>query len=357
MTKNVGKKIVLLFGTVVVGLVFLEVAARVRMHLKYGRATSEFYTSTRDAKSGIKVPDPNQTVGPIHIDSRGFRGEDLVMPKPADVVRIAYLGGSTTFCTEATSDAATWPAALCARLAEEFEGVRFEPVNAALPALRADDSRRNLEHRVAPLQPDVVFIYHATNDISRDTRDLADAQGVFTGDGGKQSWLARHSVAWDLIEKNVRVAARQQASSDTQGRLDFEPTALAEGFRDVLTRLVDEASAVTALVVIPTFSTRFRAEQTPEERLAACNTALFYMPYMTVDRILETFAAYNAVLRDVARSTGALLVEGEDEIPADGTHFTDSIHFTDEGSRRMVQRILPRLVADERFQAIVRSKR
>ncbi len=351
------QKILLLIGTLVVGLALLEAAARVRMHLRYGHTGGEFYTSTRDAKSGLKVPDPNQTAGAIHINSLGFRGRDLLEPKPTDVVRVAFLGGSTTFCTEASSDDATWPALLCRRLGERFEGVRFEPVNAALPALRADDSRRNLEHRVRPLDPDVVFVYHATNDISRDTRNLADAAGIFTGDGGKPSWLAERSVAWDLIEKNVRVKARQHAASSEDGRLEFDPASLAEGFRDVLTRLVNEAGAAAPLVVVPTFSTRFRPSQPDDVKLEACNTALFYMPYMTVDRLLETFAAYNEIVRQVGRSTGALLIEGEDEIPGDGAHFTDSVHFTDLGCEAMVERLLPRLVTDERFLAIVASKR
>ena len=136
------KRVLLLVATIVLGLGFLEVAARVRMKLKYGRATSEFYTSTRDPRTGLKVPDPNQDVGPISINSLGFRGPEIDESKPDATIRIAFLGGSTTFCTEASADEATWPAVLCARLAERFPSVAFEYVNAALPAMRADDSRR-----------------------------------------------------------------------------------------------------------------------------------------------------------------------------------------------------------------------
>jgi len=351
------KRVLLLLATTVLGLGFLEIAARVRMKLKYGRATSEFYTSSRDPRTGLKVPDPDQHVGPININSLGFRGPDVAEKKPPGTIRVAFLGGSTTFCTEASSDAATWPAVLCAKLSERFAPIRFEYVNAALPALRADDSRRNLEHRVAPLDPDVIFVYHATNDISRDTRDLADSTGIFTGDGGKQSWLASVSVAWDLIEKNIRVASRQQASSSDEGRLEYDTASLAGEFRDVMTGLLTEAGRSAPLVVVPSFSTRFRASQSESERLEACNTALYYMPYMTVEGLLELFSAYNGVLREVAATTGALLIGGEEEIPGDGTHFTDSVHFTDEGSRRMADRIVEPLVADERFMNIVESRR
>ena len=116
------KRVLLLVATIVLGLGFLEAAARVRMKLKYGRATSEFYTSTRDPRTGLKIPDANQSVGPISINALGFRGPDLAETTPPATVRIAFLGGSTTFCTEASADAATWPAVLCAMLDERYPG-------------------------------------------------------------------------------------------------------------------------------------------------------------------------------------------------------------------------------------------
>jgi hypothetical protein len=69
------------------------------------------------------------------------------------------------------------------------------------------------------------------------------------------------------------------------------------------------------------------------------------MPFMTADGILEGFAEYNRVIREVAAATGCLLIEGEDTIPGDDVHFVDSVHFSAEGCRLMAARVAEALVA------------
>jgi len=329
---------------------------RVRMKLKYGRTTNEFYASYVHPEAGFRVPVPSQEIGPIHINSDGFRGPELENPKPEGRIRIAFLGASTTFCAEASSDAKTWPAQLVRMLGERFPRNEFDYVNGGIPGIGADESLRNLEHRIAPLQPDVVVIYHATNDLSRDTRLLAESRGLFTVKGDERSLLARISVTWDLIEKNLKVRARSRAAKESEGRLQYDAKELAEKYRAVLTRLVDRAKALSERVVVVTFSTRLREEQSPEERLAASNTSLLYMPYMTVEGLLEGFAAYNQVNREVATGTGCLLVDGEHSIPATSEIFKDSVHLTDLGCEKMAERIFARLVADPQFLELVKSR-
>ncbi|MBI4881061.1 MAG: SGNH/GDSL hydrolase family protein [Planctomycetes bacterium] len=351
------QKPLLALSIVVLGLLALEAAARVRMLWKYGRADTELYRSEFDPQARITAPVPNQDAGFIHINAQGFRGPDLIEPKPAGALRIAFLGGSTTFCAETRSDEATWPAQVCRLLEEQTPGIRFEYINAGLPALRAADSQRYLEARVARCQPDVIVIYHATNDMSRDTRDLAGQQGLFTGDGGRQSALARLSVAWDLVEKNLRVKARQRASGGAADRLRFDPEELARGFQGALESLIRSAEERAELVAVLTFSIRLRSEQTPEEQLEACSTSLFYMPYMDVGRLAAGFAAYNGAIRAATAATGALLIDGEDEIPGDAVHFNDSVHLTDAGCRAMAERVARRLLADERFLSLIEARR
>jgi hypothetical protein len=55
----------------------------------------------------------------------------------------------------------------------------------------------------------------------------------------------------------------------------------------------------------------------------------------------------------VARDTGVLLIEGEQEIPGDMAHFHDSVHFTDAGSAAMAQRVSRALINNDRVRAIV----
>jgi hypothetical protein len=107
------------------------------------------------------------------------------------------------------------------------------------------------------------------------------------------------------------------------------------------------------LVLVSTFSHKLRPEQSPAERLAACNTALYYMPYMSVDGLARGYDAYNRVIREAARDTGALLVDGEDRIPGDDLHFKDSVHLSARGCTLQAHRVSEALLAAHAFHALL----
>jgi lysophospholipase L1-like esterase len=335
-------KLALSLGTFVVLLLGVEGAARVRQWARYGTfgAIHEFAV---DPDTGLAIPPPGRVTETMTINSLGFRGPEL--EASAEGVRIAFLGASTTFCAEASSDAATWPSLVCDRLRERFPGASFDYVNAGVAGYTMAQTRLGLAHRVAPTEPDVIVIYHATNDLTRNSREEARRQGVYRGHADQSSWLADWSLAWYLVGKNLLLRTREQAARSGEGRLEVDAEALAAPFRDELRALVDEARERAELVALATFSHRARPEQTPEERFEACSTSLYYMPYMTPDGLLESFAAYNRVIREVAREKGVLLLECAEAIPGDGVHFNDSVHFTDAGCAAMAECVAAGLAA------------
>ena len=85
-------------------------------------------------------------------------------------------------------------------------------------------------------------------------------------------------------------------------------------------------------------------------------SAVYYMPWMTIDGMVQGFEEYNRVIRDVARRTGALLIDDENRIPADEIHYNDSIHFKDAGSRVMADRVSDALLATPTFRSLVASR-
>jgi lysophospholipase L1-like esterase len=76
------------------------------------------------------------------------------------------------------------------------------------------------------------------------------------------------------------------------------------------------------------------------------------MPFMTPSGLIASYARYNEVIRDVAASTGAILIDGEHTIPGDAEHFSDSVHFTDAGSRAMADRVLRALTEDHSVRKV-----
>lgn len=326
----------------------IEGAARVRQRLKYGTfgRVQEFAT---DPSTGLLTLVPGRDTGAITINSLGLRGDEITSPKPAGTRRIAFLGASTTYCAEVSSNAATWPARVHAELAAQVRSCTLDFINAGVPGYTLEETTSNLEKRVAPLEPDVIVFYEATNDLTRDTRRLAQAQGVYTEHADSDSWPSRVSLAWYLVEKNLVLRGRQRAAQGAVGRVQFDPRELSRGFEQRLRRFVELASQRAELVALVTFCVHVRREQGPEQQLDACNTSLYYMPYMTPELLLAGFEEYNRVIRAVAGDTGSLLIEAADAVPGDKQHFNDSVHLKDAGCVALASAIARALLADPRF--------
>ena len=144
----------------------------------------------------------------------------------------------------------------------DFPAARFDFVNAGVPGYLVKSTRLNLKHKVAALQPDIIVVYHLTNDLSGEVRDLAVAQGLSgAADIGQQSWLETHSLLWELVLKNLRVmqAQRKAPLSDAK-RLRLDARELGRGFESDLSGLLQDAAAVSSRVVMATFSKRLRAD-------------------------------------------------------------------------------------------------
>ncbi|MGQ0554106.1 MAG: SGNH/GDSL hydrolase family protein [Planctomycetota bacterium] len=353
------------------GLLVIEGAERFRQWSQYGRVGS-FYAFRTDPVSGLLLPAPGVTEGRgrrIEVDSRGFRSPELELPKPAGRLRLAFLGGSTVFCAEASSNEATWPARVAAGLRQHLPqlgpselhlpelgqpSVDLDFLNAGSAGFTTTESLTDWRQRVAATDPDVVVIYHSTNDLSRDSRQLAAAQGLASAapPAERESWLARHSQAWKTISKNL-FAGRPAADAGAE-TLQYDAAALAEVFRTNLRALVAacQQGPRPPLVVLVTFAHQQRREQPPEVQRRAAQTSLMWMPYMSLAGVLDGFDAHNRVIREVAAEMGALLVEGETAVPGDEEHFADSVHLTDAGCALLAERVLATLLAAPEFVSL-----
>src|SRR5436190_13451044 len=117
------KRLIAALLTIIVLLAMLvaaEIAVRVRQQLKYGSASVAEDYYTYDPKTNLRVPVPNLARGRISINSLGFRGPEIPLPKPAGTVRLAFLGASTTWCGEVSGNEAVWT-----HLVAEFLGRTF----------------------------------------------------------------------------------------------------------------------------------------------------------------------------------------------------------------------------------------
>jgi len=334
--------------------VLVEGVLRLRQWKRYGTFASTYYALRHDPASGLEIPKPLSSSGPIRVNSLGFRGPEIEPRKPAGRIRLAFLGGSTTFCAEASSEDATWPAQVVAALERAHPARTFDLVNGGTAGYTTTQSLRSLRMRVAPLEPDAIVIYHATNDLTHDSRTYAAERGIRQLGEPRETWLERRWLTGSLLAKNLRFLVRNEAGAD---ELSFDPREVSPRFQERLSALVEGAREVAPVVVVVTFSHRARREQTLEERRTAASSSRYYMPFLDAAQILAGFEEYNRVIREVARETGVVLIEGEETIPGDEVHFVDSVHFTDRGCARQAQRVFEGLEEAPAFRALLAGGR
>lgn len=123
---------------------------------------------------GKDMPTPFVGAAPIpgplasgKINSQQFRyARDVDMPKPANVVRVFLVGGSTAYGCGASSNDATVGGYLEKYLNQESEryGRRFEVVTAAGCGWASSQERVLVENRLAEMAPDLVVALSGHND-------------------------------------------------------------------------------------------------------------------------------------------------------------------------------------------------
>ncbi len=352
----------LLLAAILLGAVLgAEGLVRARAHWRYGRYLDVYDLHEERGDPPLRATKPNLDVvfaGNAHIrtDSLGFRNPELEAPKRQGTLRIAFVGGSTTFCTQVASNEEAWPSLVREGLAEAWDGLPVEYVNAGVTGNCVVDSERAVERRLAQLAPDVVVVYHATNDLAVDTERLAAAAGLYTEPD--RHWLEDWSLFYHLVRKNTHVMKALAVGESADGKLDaFDPAPLAAAFEQRVRSLVERASTVADVVVVVTFATRFRANQPRDVQLANLAQSFTFMPYLTPEATLAGYVAYNGALRRAADATGAQLVEFADAIPGDAAHFHDSVHLNATGCAVLAERLVADLRASEAFLALIDAKR
>jgi lysophospholipase L1-like esterase len=133
-------------------------------HLNMQRKQGPDRATRWEVQDLFYAPGDTNTPG-FNINAHGYRGPEIVLPKPSNVFRILCIGGSTT--AEGSTDDQTYPAHLQEALRKRFPGKAIEVINCGVQGLR---TRGQLVHlpRFLELQPDLVIGYLGVNDLKLD---------------------------------------------------------------------------------------------------------------------------------------------------------------------------------------------
>ena len=189
------KKIGLVIASILFTLLMLEITLRVYL-IAFGTQDQKIlylYNRQQIDEIGKRFEGAaylNFMLSPVREEhnSLGYRGDEITVPKPDGVFRIVAMGGSTTYGEFIEDNDLTYPAQLEQVLREDYGYENVEVVNAGVPAYTSWESLVSLQFRVLDLEPDLIIIYHAINDINPRLTNPATyngrnaPRGYWTGD-------------------------------------------------------------------------------------------------------------------------------------------------------------------------------
>jgi len=159
------RKLALSLFTVLVVLSIGEVVSRALWSVSDLQLSRES-AHLRDHPTRLWVQAPNLDIalpehGQLRTNSLGFRDAPVSIPKPAGEYRVLALGESSTW-GHGVRVTETYSAVLQDLLIRSGRNTRV--INAGIPAYTVQQSAVFLAEEGAVLQPDVILVYHQTND-------------------------------------------------------------------------------------------------------------------------------------------------------------------------------------------------
>jgi lysophospholipase L1-like esterase len=107
---------------------------------------------------------PDQNLSTIHINSFGFRGDEITQNKPDNVYRIFVVGGSTTYGAASVSDKTTIPGYLQQMFDKENLEINVEIINAGIGSAYSFTESFYIKDKLLSFVPDLFIIYDGGND-------------------------------------------------------------------------------------------------------------------------------------------------------------------------------------------------
>lgn len=289
-------------------------------------------------------------------NAQGFRDASDVGPKSPDTLRIVCLGGSTTYGVSVHDNDDTFPVQLEQTLSNDpIPGwPKVEVWNLGVGGYTSAEVLAMLHFYALPLNPDVVLIHCAINDVApRFYNDFSCDYSHF-----RTLWkepndnaLARlayrsHFVLWAGWKLGAIVPLTLQ--SRTQFPLPPAATALKNLERngpECFQRNIDAAITLAAAAGAQVWLVTQSYLDHPDFALPDAEARELEQGYRRGQ------AEHNAVLRDLAQARGVGLADLAEVMPQDRSYFADPIHMTPAGNEfkaAYLAQVLRREVKPER---------
>jgi hypothetical protein len=298
------------------------------------------------------VTRPDYSVPPNRHDARGFRGDTVVIPKPAGTFRIALVGASTTYDSDIRDYRKSYPYLLMQKLSAAGRGP-IDVVNAGVHAYSSWEHLMNLQFRVLDTQPDLVVFYEALADVNN---RLVYPYSAYRGDNSgsrmpyseaSEPWFDEHLVGLRLLRtlNGWRAPVGGRAFRRT---FEYVPNNYAEQFEaqrlagTYPTGIFKTASAAEMLKHNPPIY----YERNLRAMVAICrefgipiammtfavSPEFVEAPRVTSPEYAQAIREHNDVLLRICAQHELTCLDHAAQMPSDRRYWTDGRHTTEAGA-------------------------
>jgi len=293
----------------------------------------------------------------------GFRGAEISRHKAKGTYRIFVLGGSTVFCAPLPLED-TPTEDLRRRLQTRYPDTRIEVQNAGAEWHASEHSLIKFLTLIQSLDPDLIVVWHAINDLYRSFSPAAFAVGPYRMDyghfHGAVAALARpREATWRIVGmrfdrafSDFRCHRVRVVGPDGDGvkgmtqmlfprsrPIEIEHWRSLPSFERNLRDLVAIARSkgCDVLVGSQAFLYREDLDARTKELLWFAHAHQEHGTRPSLASMIRGMRAYNETSRRVAEEEGAGFVDLEARVPKTTTFFYDDVHTTKAGSGKIAE--------------------
>jgi hypothetical protein len=276
-----------------------------------------------------------------YINEKGYRGRDFSWNKPQGTIRIIFYGGSAVF-DKHTSLGHHWPRRVEYLL--QKSGFPVEVINAGVPGHASFDSVGRLFAEGHLLEPDIVVLYNAWNDIKyfRSEEPLLrqfrpyepETDPRITYQGTLDRLLSEYSQLYLRLRDRYYT---WKLRIGPEGAKPPGPHASEIGqvgprqFRLNVEMFVDLARNIGAYPVLMTQARLVSRQNSPRQR----RRIAYHYQLLTHEALCEAFEKTDQIIRQVAARKKVLLIDASKHMTGKDQFFVDHVHLTNMGSLQL----------------------
>jgi lysophospholipase L1-like esterase len=284
-------------------------------------------------------------------DNMGFRGDDLVTPKPKHEFRIFMVGGSTTECLY-LDDAKAISGVLQKRLGGRASGdINVKVYGAGKSGDASDDHVSMIAHRIVHLEPDMIIVFSGINDLTRSIYHYDYTHYVKEKTGTEPSLLLPLATGFQMARRVYNLKTRffptdaevsEKITSQTRYRekvrmresvpvSDERPRLDLQAYANNLRTIMGSSQAHKVRLIFMTQQTTWNSPVDPAAKswqwMRYRNGVNYREDYMN-----DAMESLNDQMRRIAAENSILLYDLARSMPKSLEFFYDDAHFNEKGA-------------------------